>query len=587
MSILRIRDADGNVQEISVIKGDKGDKGDKGEQGIQGVQGQKGDKGDKGDTGAKGDKGDKGDGYTLTETDKAEIAELSNTVAIPDYWQEHINQKISEINALQSVGGKDCFSFVVMTDMHYPSNLGKISPALAKKVMDECSIKYALVLGDVRNRGCYATKELAQTEWNNIEEMFKPLNGRILMTQGNHDAGYGTGDYDEDGDSDTFVYEFTPAEMFERIYRKPQNIGNVHYDASGTAYYIDDISNKVRYILLNTQLNFDGSKGYSSYETINGMAKHPSMRNFRYTQCQYDFLINDALATIPTDDWSIIIGSHIPINQSGEMPEYSVMVGVLNAYQNRASYSGFYAGTAEGGAVYTNLAEPLPENTTDTTKWVNGYRFSSTGIAADDETTLSNLITCKNGDVIRIKGVTLREGTDRIAVYGSAIDGQASAYFNNDLNSGNETLVKYNGLSEGVYTFTIQTGINHTITGFRFAMETPADANSVIVTVNEEIVNSAHGYDYVNVSADFTTAKGKLTGYFHGHNHRDSIQTICGFHVIGTRCDAAEENDATLKAERVEKTITEQSFDVFTVNKAQCQIHVTKIGAGTDRFIDW
>lgn len=28
MSILRIRDEDGNVQEIPVIKGDKGDKGD-------------------------------------------------------------------------------------------------------------------------------------------------------------------------------------------------------------------------------------------------------------------------------------------------------------------------------------------------------------------------------------------------------------------------------------------------------------------------------------------------------------------------------------------------------------------------------
>ena len=590
MSILRIRDKNGNVQEISVIKGDKGDKGDKGEQGIQGVQGQKGDKGDKGDIGAKGDKGDKGDGYTLTETDKAEIAELSNTVAIPDYWREHINQKISEINALHSIGGKDCFSFVVMTDIHYPSNLGKNSPSLAKKVMDECSIKYALVLGDVRNRGCYATKELAQTEWNNIEEMFKPLNGRILITQGNHDAGYGTGDYDEDGDSDTFVYEFTPAEMFERIYRKPQNIGNVHYDTSGTAYYIDDISNKVRYILLNTQLNFDGSKGYSSYETVNGMAKHPSMKKFRYTQCQYDFLINDALATIPTDDWSIIIGSHIPINQSGEMPEYSVMVGVLNAYQNRTSYNGFYAGTAEGGAVYTNLAEPLPENTTDTTKWVNGYRFSSSGISAQSGTTVSNTISCKNGDVIRIKGVTLREGTDRIQIIGNDFGNDAVAYFNNGYTVGDNTYVSYDGLIDGVYTFAVK---HENITGFRFAMPTPADANSVIVTVNEEITESEHGYDYVSVDCDFSEAKGTLIAYHGGHVHEDRIATTCypsgtlEFPIIMTRCDAAEENNATLKAERIEGTVKEQSFDVFTVNKAEGKIYVTKIGAGDNREITY
>ena len=45
MAILKIRDAEGNVQEILVIKGDKGDKGNK------------------------------GDSYVLTDADKQEIAE--------------------------------------------------------------------------------------------------------------------------------------------------------------------------------------------------------------------------------------------------------------------------------------------------------------------------------------------------------------------------------------------------------------------------------------------------------------------------------------------------------------------------------
>ena len=39
MAILRIRDKNGNIQELPVIKGDKGPKGDKGEQGVQGVAG--------------------------------------------------------------------------------------------------------------------------------------------------------------------------------------------------------------------------------------------------------------------------------------------------------------------------------------------------------------------------------------------------------------------------------------------------------------------------------------------------------------------------------------------------------------------
>lgn len=53
MAILRIRDSNGNIQEIIAIKGEKGDKGD---------------------TGAKGEKGDKGDSYILTPDDKTEIA---------------------------------------------------------------------------------------------------------------------------------------------------------------------------------------------------------------------------------------------------------------------------------------------------------------------------------------------------------------------------------------------------------------------------------------------------------------------------------------------------------------------------------
>lgn len=66
MSILKIRDADGNVQEILAIKGERGYPGERGEKGDPG---EKGDKGDKGDTGATGND------YVLTSADKQEIAE--------------------------------------------------------------------------------------------------------------------------------------------------------------------------------------------------------------------------------------------------------------------------------------------------------------------------------------------------------------------------------------------------------------------------------------------------------------------------------------------------------------------------------
>ena len=74
-----------------------------------------------------------------------------------------------------------------------------------------------------------------------------------------------------------------------------------------------------------------------------------------------------------------------------------------------------------------------------------------------------------------------------------------------------------------------------------------------------------------------------MVGYFHGHTHVDSVDASNSFKLIGTRCDAAEENNSTLKAERIAGTTTEQSFDVFTVTNDK--IYATKIGAGANREI--
>ena len=91
----------------------------------------------------------------------------------------------------------------------------------------------------------------------------------------------------------------------------------------------------------------------------------------------------------------------------------------------------------------------------------------------------------------------------------------------------------------------------------------------------------------VTVNADFSDAKGSFVGYFHGHTHIDSLHTSFGINVIGTRCDGLEEYTPELRAERVAGTVTEKSFDVFTVNARTRTIHVTKIGAGSDRTITY
>ena len=67
MSILRIRDSNGNIQEILAIKGEKGDKGADGTMTFADLTEEQ-------KASLKGDKGDPGDDYVLTDADKQEIA---------------------------------------------------------------------------------------------------------------------------------------------------------------------------------------------------------------------------------------------------------------------------------------------------------------------------------------------------------------------------------------------------------------------------------------------------------------------------------------------------------------------------------
>jgi hypothetical protein len=166
-------------------------------------------------------------------------------------------------------------------------------------------------------------------------------------------------------------------------------------------------------------------------------------------------------------------------------------------------------------------------------------------------------------------------------------------YYNNNITIGSYNYIEYLGFENGIYTYKCYGGDDpnaHTITGFRFAMPTPENPSDVIITVNEEIVEGGAvggGYDAVSVDCDFSNAKGELVGYFAGHVHNDRVHDSYGFNIVTTRCDAREEHTDTLRNERVEGTTTEQSFDVFTVNKAERKIYATKIGAGADREISY
>lgn len=508
----------------------------------------------------------------------------SGEVALPDYWESYLPDKVAAIKAHQDEGGKDCFSFVVMTDIHYPSNLGKRSPAIAKRILDKCDIRYVLALGDFQNREPYNTKDEADAEWYDIRAMLEPINENVLMVKGNHDGSWGS------TNSTYYAFNFTPAEIYNRLFALTYKYQNAVTDESGTAYYIDDTARKVRFIMLNTQCN-------PYEENEDGSAKYNNMTHARFTQVQFDFLTENALATIPSDDWNVILCGHHPLWEA-ELKDANIMLGVLNAYKNKSTYSGEYAGTAEGESTanYTNL---LDENG-DGFLW--GY-LGSDGVTEHPVTEKTRMITNKilvtfnktTPNVVRFSGA--QGYITHVKLYQS--DGSPVSGFPNwiTISSYPEDFVfDENGImswNAGQFDKYLSTTNCGTLAYVRFILnsgDTDMDLNTMAVTVNEEIVevpSSGGGYDAVSVNANFSEAKGNLVGYFCGHNHTDMTQELNGVRQVITRCDSRQENTDALKNERVEGTTTEQSFDVFTVNKKTRKIYATKIGAGADREISY
>lgn len=91
-------------------------------------------------------------------------------------------------------------------------------------------------------------------------------------------------------------------------------------------------------------------------------------------------------------------------------------------------------------------------------------------------------------------------------------------------------------------------------------------------------------YTKVEVDVDFTSTKGDLIGYFHGHTHIDRIQADGEFPVIGITTAGGDQRDSYLVNKvltRTKGTATETSIDLVSVTTDY--IYFTRIGCGYDR----
>jgi hypothetical protein len=250
-----------------------------------------------------------------------------NAYIIPDYWQDAVDTAVSKIQNLQNGTGVDCVNFAFFTDIHYDSrsansqytnNLGNIVAA----VMDECDIPLAVNGGDTSQATSASSAQGVVDDFGNVSEVLSPIDSTKLLTaNGNHDATWGSAN---NRVSASALWNLSHRGNTLDLRRVP--------GGDGSYYYVDNVTQKTRFIVLNTS--------YYETATTGGWIYNLGIE-------QVEWLANEALVT-GMDGWSVVIIMHVPpltvtaINGTkygNTVTNMTQFVGVINAYCNKSSYN--------------------------------------------------------------------------------------------------------------------------------------------------------------------------------------------------------------------------------------------------------
>ena len=323
MSVMYIRDKDGNLVPVRTIHGEKGEKGDPGAAGPAGAPGADG-------VSPTVAVSKTGNTTTITITDKngAKTATIQDgedgsggsaagAEQIPGYWQAALDNGVAAINTEMEAAGREKSAFLWYTDAHWGYGSG-MSPKLLGYLHQHTAMNKINFGGDFSNN--YEEPDTGKTpdDWLNVMRDFR-LAVRNLPNHhsviGNHDANGGNGEMPYLNGQPKHLYGFAMA---------PEETPDIVRGGS-FYYYIDDPSEKTRYLYLNTSfcwsLENTGEAGQGQFAA-------------------------EALATTP-DGWHIVVLSHIWFLYAststptvGNVPTYcQQLLGLFDAYNSRSSGS--------------------------------------------------------------------------------------------------------------------------------------------------------------------------------------------------------------------------------------------------------
>ncbi len=244
---------------------------------------------------------------------------------IPDYWAEHLKEKINKIHENQVRAGRYGMSFALISDIHWGPNQ-KHSAAILEKVMNACAIPYVFNAGDTVSGAGLCPPSTIITELQNYSEAFKNLESRTLMALGNHDPAY--------SEFEAPLYyrqNLTKEQLFEYVFRYETKYPDRVMSEDGSYFYADSQEFKTRLVVMNPYdvPNCDVNE--------DGMAKYNMFTTLGFRQTQLEWFANVAL-DVPANDWTVVLCTHTAPSCAERPRNVEVILGLIDAYRKGAKY---------------------------------------------------------------------------------------------------------------------------------------------------------------------------------------------------------------------------------------------------------
>ena len=236
---------------------------------------------------------------------------------VPDFYRQHIDEKIKQIQKLEMLHGGNGCTFAIITDIHIGNN-DKYSPALIKEIMENTNCKFVINNGDT----AFYTINIENTKENGIADLSlgrklfnNATNNKFYCVRGNHDNN-STGAENENPD-----YLLSESEMYSLLIEKYDDkiVGDIN-NPTGLYYYFDDNKNKIRHIILDS---FEEGQG-------EGVMSVKQMKWF----CETALNFSD-------NNWNICLYTHKPISPF-ETSQFSEVREILMAVRYGKQYQKTY-----------------------------------------------------------------------------------------------------------------------------------------------------------------------------------------------------------------------------------------------------